>query len=84
MLCGGNRSGSAHQFSGNPALLEEEARRALSLVEQLELALSRSSRGASGSIRTTTAEQIPEEHRQIVADYYRRLGDTESEPEPEN
>ena len=74
----------AHQFSGNPALLEEEARRALSLVEQLELALSRSSRGSSGSIRTTTGEQIPDEHRQIVADYYRRLGDTESEPEPED
>ena len=28
--------------------------------------------------------EIPDEHRQIVADYYRRLGDTESEPEPEN
>ena len=74
----------AYQFSGNPALLEEEARRALSLVEQLELALSQSARGPSGTVRTTTADEVPEEHRQIVADYYRRLGHTDDEPEPQD
>jgi hypothetical protein len=74
----------AYQFSGNPALLEEEARRALSLVEQLELALSQSARGPSGTVRTTTADEVPEEHRRIVADYYRRLGHTDDEPESQD
>ena len=69
----------AHQFSGNPALLEEEARRALSLVEQLELALSQTARDDAGSIRTNTMDDIPEAHREIVADYYRRLGQADDE-----
>ena len=69
----------AHQFSGNPALLEEEARRALSLVEQLELALSQTARDDAGSIRSNTTDEIPDAHREIVADYYRRLGQTEDE-----
>jgi hypothetical protein len=66
----------ASEFSGNPALLEEEARKALALVEQLEMNLSRSARSGDGNVRTNTAEDIPEAHRQIVADYYRRLGQT--------
>ena len=69
----------AHEFSGNPELLEEEARLALSLVEQLELALAKTVRDDSGSVRTSQAEVIPEEHRQVIADYYRRLGSTEDE-----
>ena len=69
----------AHQFSGNPALLEEEARRALTLVEQLELALSQTAREDAGSIRTNTSDEISDAHREIVADYYRRLGQTDDE-----
>jgi hypothetical protein len=64
----------ASEFTGNPALLEEEARRALSSVEQLEMALARAARPENGSVRSNTADDIPSEHRDSVADYYRRLG----------
>jgi hypothetical protein len=64
----------ASDFSGNPALLEEEARKALALVEQLEMTLARSARTGEGNVRTNPAEEIPDAHRQSVADYYRRLG----------
>ncbi len=64
----------ASDFSGNPALLEEEARRALSLIEQMEMALANAARAGDASVRTTTADEIPAEHREIIADYYRRLG----------
>ncbi len=70
----------ASDFSGNPALLEEESRRALSLVEQMELALSRVERMSDVSVRTNAADEIPEEHREIVADYYRRLGQSQESP----
>jgi hypothetical protein len=65
----------ASEFSGNPALLEEEARKALAIAEQLEMALNRSANAGEGRVRTNTAEDIPEAHREIVADYYRRLGE---------
>ena len=68
----------ASEFTGNPALLEEEARRALASVEQLEMALSRASRPENSSVRTNTAEEIPNAHRDSVADYYRRLGETDN------
>ena len=67
----------ASDFSGNPALLEEESRLALTLVEQLELALSRTTGDADGGVRANAVEEIPEEHREIIADYYRRLGQAE-------
>ncbi len=67
----------ASDFSGNPALLDEESRRALSLIEQMELALSRVARKNGVSVRTNAADEIPEEHREIVADYYRKLGQAE-------
>ena len=66
----------ASEFSGNPALLEEEARKALAIAEQLEMALNRSAKAGEGRVRTNTAEDIPEAHREIVADYYRRLGES--------
>jgi DNA-binding NtrC family response regulator len=64
----------ASEWTGNPALLEEEARRALALVEQLELALARTAEG-DDAVRTNTVDEIPEQHREVVADYYRRLGE---------
>ncbi|MDH3441685.1 MAG: hypothetical protein OEM63_13080, partial [Gammaproteobacteria bacterium] len=64
----------ASEWSGNPELLEEEARLALSRVEQLEIALAKTAR-TEARVRTTTADEIPDAHREIVADYYRRLGD---------
>ncbi len=68
----------ASEWSGNPELLEQEARLALSRVEQLEIALARAVR-SNDSVRTTTADEIPEAHREIVADYYRRLGKADDE-----
>lgn len=64
----------ASDFSGNPDLLDAEARRALSLVEQLELALSKTGRKNDASIHTNATDEVPDEHREIVADYYRKLG----------
>jgi hypothetical protein len=64
----------ASDFSGNPGLLEQESRHALSLVEQLEIALAKTANQNAAGVRTSTADEIPDPHREIVADYYRRLG----------
>lgn len=73
-LAGGIR---ASDFSGNPDLLDAESRHALSLVEQLELALARTARTNDVSVRTNASDEIPDEHKEIVADYYRKLGQAE-------
>ncbi|MDX1500420.1 MAG: hypothetical protein R3176_11010, partial [Woeseiaceae bacterium] len=65
------------RFTDTPELLDREARHALALVEQLELALARSARRDAGGIRVGTEAEIPEAYRDIVADYYRRLGATD-------
>ena len=67
----------ASDFSGNPALLEEEARRALAAVEQLEMALTKTARQGDATVRASAADEIPSAHKEIVADYYRRLGETD-------
>jgi hypothetical protein len=67
----------ASDFSGNPDVLDAESRHALSLVEQLELALARTARKNDVSIRTNATDEVPDEHREIVADYYRKLGQAE-------
>ena len=67
----------AAAFSGNPDLLDAEARHALSLVEQLELALSRTARNKDVSVHTSAVDEIPDQHREIIADYYRKLGQAE-------
>ena len=69
----------ASDFSGNPEILAREARQVLALAEQLELRLSRAVEGDPGGIRGTADEGVPEQHREIVADYYRRLGQTEND-----
>jgi len=69
-------------FSGNLELLAREARQALSLVEQLELALTKSARRNDGGVRTNATEEIPEVYREPVADYYRKLGQTEESDAP--
>jgi len=66
----------ASDFSGNPELLEAEARRALAAVEQLEMALSKTARQGDGTVRSSIADEIPNQHKDVVADYYRRLGET--------
>ena len=67
----------ASDFSGNPDLLDAESRHALSLVEQLELALAKTARNNDVSIRSNATDEIPDEHKEIVADYYRKLGQAE-------
>jgi hypothetical protein len=67
----------ASDFSGNPDLLDSESRLALTLVEQLELALSRTTRRNDMTVRTNAADEFPDEHKESIADYYRRLGQAE-------
>ncbi len=67
----------ASNFSGNPDLLDAESRHALSLVEQLELALSRTARNKDVSVHTSAVDEIPDQHKEIIADYYRKLGQAE-------
>ena len=64
----------ASDFSGNEALLEREAQVALNLVEQLELALSDAQQSQNESVRTNAADNVPDDHKAPVANYYRRLG----------
>ena len=64
----------ATEFSGNPELLEREARLALSLVEQLELALAKAARQDREGVWTNATDERPDAHREVIADYYRRLG----------
>ncbi|MDH3265979.1 MAG: hypothetical protein OEM25_03345, partial [Gammaproteobacteria bacterium] len=64
----------ASDFSGNPEILARESRLALSLAEQLELALSKAANRDAAGVRSTIDEDIPEQHRETVADYYRKLG----------
>ena len=66
-------------FSGNPDILAREARLALELVEQLELGLARAIEDDRPGIRSNANEEIADQHRKIVADYYRRLGGSEED-----
>jgi hypothetical protein len=69
----------ASDFSGNPDVLAREARQALALVEQLELQLAKAVNSDDRGIRSAANEEIPEQHREIVADYYRKLGQVDEE-----
>jgi len=55
-------------------VLAREARQALALVEQLELRLAKAVSSDERGIRSAIDEEVPEQHRKIVADYYRKLG----------
>jgi len=62
------------KFAGNPKLLQEEYRRLLSLLEQLELQVRRNvEEEQGGQVRTAITEPVPEEYREAVAEYFRRL-----------
>lgn len=71
----------ASDFSGNEALLEREAEAALALVEQIEIALARALRTDAARVRATPNEEIPDEHREPVANYFRRLGESSDDEE---
>ena len=62
------------RFKGNPELLTQEYRRLLSLLEQLELQVRRKvEEEQGGQVRTSVSEPVPEEYREAVAEYFRRL-----------
>jgi hypothetical protein len=67
----------AAEFDGNEEILARESRLALTLVEQLELALAGLGKAPDTNIRAPQANEIPDEHRQVIADYYRRLGESD-------
>ena len=63
------------RFRGNPELLEEEYRRMMALLEQLEVKLRRQVElDDKEEVRAIVSEIVPEAYREAVAEYYRRLG----------
>jgi hypothetical protein len=65
----------------NREIIARQARRALSDVEQLELVLGRALKPTAG-VRADPDEAVRESHREMVADYYRRLGQAEPKQAP--
>ena len=63
------------RFLGNTELLEEEYRKMMALLEQLEVQLRRQVElDDKEEVRAIVAETIPEPYRDAVAEYYRTLG----------
>ncbi len=63
------------RFLGNPDLLEQEYRKMLALLEQLEVKLRRQVElDDKEEVRAIVAETVPEPYREAVAEYYRTLG----------
>jgi hypothetical protein len=62
------------RFRGNPELLESEYQRMLGLLEQLELQVRRQVETAENTeVRAIVSEPVPEQYREAVAEYFRRL-----------
>jgi len=59
----------------NDDIVLEEYNNMLALIEQLELSLRAEGSNASNpnNVRTAVLDMIPEEYRESVAEYYRRL-----------
>ena len=65
----------AGRFLGNPALLEREYHKMLSLLEQLEVQLRRQVQlDDKEEVRAIVSEPVPEPYREAIAEYYRKLG----------
>lgn len=65
---------SSSRFKNNPELLEREYRSVLSLLEQLELQARRKvETDEGGDVRVIVSEPVPDEYREAVAEYFRRL-----------
>ncbi len=63
------------RFLGNPALLEQEYRKMMALLEQLEVQLRRQVElDDKEEVRAIVTETVPEPYREAVAEYYRKLG----------
>ena len=62
------------RFRGNPELLDQEYRKLLALLEQLEVTLRRQVElDDKEEVRAIVSEPVPELYRDAVAEYYRRL-----------
>ncbi len=62
------------RFKGNPNLLAQEYRRMLTLLEQLELQVRRQVEAEQGGqVRAEVNTPVPEQYREAVAEYFRRL-----------
>ena len=73
------RSLNAERFQGNPELVEREVRELTSLLEQLELQVRRQVEAdEGGEVRSLVSQPVPEEYREAVAEYFRKLSDGES------
>ena len=65
---------SSSKFKNNPELLEREYRSVLSLLEQLELQVRRKvETEEGGDVRVIVSEPVPDQYREAVAEYFRRL-----------
>ncbi len=62
----------------NGRLLEAEARDALQLAEQLEVALREARSPATDAVQEATADKVPAAYEEAVWDYYRRLAEDAS------
>jgi hypothetical protein len=62
-------------LGGNAGSLDRQLQTSLTLLEQLEVQLARSAApgGARAPVRTTVNEQVTDEYRDAVAEYYRQL-----------
>jgi len=69
------------RFQGGSQVLERELKANLALLEQLELRLSQGmeNRGTA-KVRTAVADRVPEEYKDAVAEYYRRLSKEKQTP----
>ena len=67
----------AADYTGNETLLESEVTKALAIVEQLELALSRASQAQAHTVRTRVQEEVSREQQEVAAEYFRRLAETD-------
>ena len=61
------------QTNRNGDILAQEYGEMLALIEQLEAGLQTDREGGNSNVRTATSENIPEEYRDSVAEYFRRL-----------
>lgn len=65
---------ASERFQGNPELIEQEYRKMLALLEQLEVQVRRQVElDDKEEVRAIVSEPAPETYREAVAEYYRRL-----------
>jgi hypothetical protein len=67
------------RFANNPKLLNEEYRKMLAMLEQLELQVRRQvEEDSGGQVRSIVADPVPEQYREAVAEYFRKLSQRNS------